>query len=261
MISSRKDRENFCSPEGPCYTGAYADGTPRFNGEISVVSWNIKFALAVETAIAELEGTRQLREADIMLLQEMDEDGVDAIARALGLDYVYFPATVRARTGRKFGNAVLSRWHLSGGAKLLLPHESPRTGERRIAARAHVHLGDRKLVAYSVHTETFALSAEKRYEQFRALVDDIASEEREHVLVGGDFNTIKSKNIKELEERFREAGLTRVSAGAEPTIRAGFLGFTLDHIFTRSMEGLENAVFTGTEASDHFPLWQRLRLR
>ena len=260
-MAATVDTENFCKPDGPRYEGSYAGGSARFSGELNVVSWNIKFAREIDTAIAELNETDQLRNADIMLLQEMDDEGVDAIARSLGLNYVYFPASVHCRTGKKFGNAVLARWEISGSAKLLLPHESPRTGERRIAARAHVAVDGRDVVAYSVHTETFALSARKRYEQFRSLVDDIAGEDQGYVLVGGDFNTIKAKNIKKLEERFRQVGLRRVSAGAGPTLKAGFMSFTFDHIFVRGMAGIDNRVWKDTAASDHFPVWQRLLLQ
>ncbi|HDZ59187.1 MAG TPA: endonuclease/exonuclease/phosphatase family protein, partial [Actinobacteria bacterium] len=122
-MAATVDTENFCKPDGPRYEGSYAGGSARFSGELNVVSWNIKFAREIDTAIAELNETDQLRNADIMLLQEMDDEGVDAIARSLGLNYVYFPASVHCRTGKKFGNAVLARWEISGSAKLLLPHE------------------------------------------------------------------------------------------------------------------------------------------
>ncbi len=259
-MARSKDTDNFCQPDRPVYQGSYAGSSGPFPGEFSVVSWNIKFANQVKAAIEELERAPQLRNADIILLQEMDETGVEAIAAALGLDYVYYPASVHCRTGRNFGNAVLSRWEIASSEKVLLPHESPRTGERRIAVRAFLDMAGRSVHAYSVHTETFALSAPKRYEQFRSLVDDIATLEQEPVVVGGDFNTIKAKNIIRLEEHLRQAGLERVSTGAEPTLRAGFLSFTFDHIFVRGLTGVANCVWRDTAASDHFPVWQLLRL-
>ncbi len=259
-MARQPDTENFYEPDSPRFAASYAGKPPDFSGEVKVISWNIQFAREIDQAIAELTEVAGIREADILLLQEMDEVGVESIARALNLNYIYYPASVHRRTGRKFGNAVLAKWAISGSRKVLLPHQSPRTGEIRIATRAHLDIAGRDVLAYSVHTETFALSAGKRHAQFQALADDIAGETHEHVLVGGDFNTLKAKDIAGLEEWFAEVGMERASTGAEPTIKAAFLGFSFDHIFTRGMSTLERAVWNGTKASDHFPVWQRLSL-
>ncbi len=259
MADSRA-RCNFCDVDSPRFAADHAGYPPKFKGEITVVSWNIKFCLKVDTAIAELREVPALHGADILLLQEMDEQGVDAIGSELAYNYIYYPATVHTRTGRNFGNAVLSKWPITCSRKLQLPHRSPRTGEMRIATRAHLDIAGRDLLAYSVHTETFALSSAKRREQFQALAEDIACESHERVLVGGDFNTIRGKDIASLEELFAGLGMKRVSTGAEPTIRAAMIGFSFDHIFTRGLTNIEKDVWKGTRASDHFPVWQRLSL-
>lgn len=252
--------DNFRESDFPRYEGNHADGVPAFRGEITVVSWNIKFCLEVETAIEELRGVPALAGADVLLLQEMDEKGVEAIGRELSYNYVYYPASVHARTGRNFGNAVLSRWPISRSHKLQLPHRSPRTGEMRIATRAHLNVDGRDLLCYSVHTETFALSSAKRVEQFQALATDIAGETHEHVLVAGDFNTIRGKDIAILEDLFASLGMERTSTGAEPTIKAAMIGFSFDHIFTRGLTSIDKRVWKGTNASDHFPVWQRFSI-
>lgn len=259
-MARTKENGNFCDCDSPRYEASHAGDPPAFTGEITVVSWNIKFCLKVGTAIAELQEVPALRGADILLLQEMDEDGVESIGRELKYNYIYYPATVHTRTGRKFGNAVLTKWPVSCSRKLQLPHQSPRTGEMRIATRAHLDVAGHDLLAYSVHTETFALSSAKRQEQFQALAADIAGETHEHVLVGGDFNTVRGKDIARLEEWFAGVGMERVSTGAEPTIRAAMIGFSFDHIFTRGLANIEKDVWKETKASDHYPVWQRLSL-
>lgn len=259
-MANLRDTENFCELDSPRFEADHAGNPPRFTGELRVVSWNIKFSRKIDAAIEELRKIPALAGADILLLQEMDEHGVESIASELAYNYIYYPASVHCRTDRKFGNAVLSKWHIAAGRKLQLPHESPRTGEVRIATRAHLDIGGRDLLAYSVHTETFALSSAKRNEQFEALAEDIAGQPHEHVIVGGDFNTIRGKDIEILEKLFAGAGLKRVSTGAEPTIRAAMIGFSFDHIFTRGMANIEKDVWKGTRASDHYPVWQRLSL-
>lgn len=251
---------NFNETDSPLYAASHAGKPPPFRGELTAVSWNIKFCLEVDTAITELKTVPVLGSADVLLLQEMDENGVESIARELSYNYVYYPASVHSRTGRNFGNAVLSRWTISGSRKLLLPYSSPRTGEKRIATRAHLDVAGRDLLCYSVHTETFALSKAKRVAQFQALATDIAGETHEHVLVGGDFNTVRGKDIAVLEDLFSSLGMERASTGAEPTIRAAMIGFSFDHIFTRGLTSVEKRVWKGTNASDHYPVWQRFSL-
>lgn len=256
----RPDAENYREPDQPRFAADYADDAYDFRGELKVVSWNIKYARKIGTAIAELTAVAELRDAGILLLQEMDETGVESIARTLRYNYVYYPASIQRRTGRKFGNAILARCPISSTGKLQLPHLSPRTGEIRIATYALVAPGGSELLIYSVHTETFALDAVSRREQFHVLAEDVQRCNRSRVLVGGDFNTLKAKDVRALEQRFAEAGLERASAGGGHTQKTGFIGFKLDHIFTRGMTAIDGGVWRGTKASDHYPVWQLFSL-
>lgn len=60
---------------------------------LRIVSFNIKFGRRIDAAI-EVLGTGNLRGADVLALQEMDEVGVERIARALKLNYVYYPGSI-----------------------------------------------------------------------------------------------------------------------------------------------------------------------
>ena len=115
--------ENYETEDSPVFTGEYSESPPPFDGTLKVISWNIRFAEQIDAAIEELQTVPELQDADILLLQEMDETGVEAMARALGMNYVYFPASVHTHHDKNFGNAVLSIWPLSDPAKLLLPHK------------------------------------------------------------------------------------------------------------------------------------------
>jgi len=248
--------ENFPDPEGPSFSGNYAGEQPVSDDPLTVVTWNIKFAEEVEKAIEEWDAHSDISSADIVLLQEMDEAGVELMARQLGYDYVYYPASIHDRHDRTFGNAILSKWPILESAKILLPHHSPTNEQRRIAVRAVIEVGERDLLAYSVHTETFVLSAKKRGEQIDALVNDIKDQPQRHVVVGGDFNTFTQNSFSDLESTMAEAGLERISAGTGATVLSlGGFGFTLDHLFAKNMTLLDSGVWPDTSASDHAPVW------
>lgn len=57
-----------------------------------VVTWNLSFAENLEPAIDALTRVDELKEAGILLFQEMDEVGVEMIANELGYNYVCYSA-------------------------------------------------------------------------------------------------------------------------------------------------------------------------
>ena len=100
--------KNYEDPNGPRYAGE-ASPRPGARGAVRVVTFNVRYALAVDKAIEALREDEDLRSADLVMLQEMDAPGVERIARALGMSWVYYPAAVHPGGGKDFGNAVLVR--------------------------------------------------------------------------------------------------------------------------------------------------------
>jgi endonuclease/exonuclease/phosphatase family metal-dependent hydrolase len=248
-----QNARNYLSPEGPKFTGNYADHPGVFNDSLKVVTFNIKFAREVDQAIKTLRDSTALSGADIILLQEMDETGTEKIAKSLHYDYVYFPATVHPQTGRNFGNAILSRWPLQDVRKIILPYEFFLNKTRRIAVAASLKIDDINLRVYSVHTATVVLSEEKRMAQADSIIRSV-SKSRPYIIVGGDFNTMFEKNVKDLDRIFRANGFIRASRGAGATLETGPVEFTMDHIYTKGFAALaEGVVETG--ASDHQAEW------
>lgn len=253
--------ENYPSPDSPLFTGSYA--TPPANTELAsdaelrVITWNIQFAEKIDQAIAEFQEVAGLQDADILLLQEMDETAVEQIAQTLGYNYVYFPASVHPQNDKNFGNAILAKWPISDPAKLLLPYENPTNQQMRIATRAVVTIGEREVLVYSVHTETIWLDEGKRLEQVETIVNDI-DDGVDWVIVGGDFNTTSEAEVTAVTDLFADIELERVSTDAEPTVEKAGLGFTADHIFARGFIVQDNGVWVETAASDHFPVWVEL---
>ena len=252
FLTACRATQNYDDPAGPLFTGNYAETPPDFEGKIKLVSWNIPIADDLAPAIRELQQVERLQNADFLLLQEMDEARADEIARTLGYNYVYYPVSVNLKTGRNFGNAILSRWPLSRPEKILLPYESPTNRQIRAVITAVADVAGRQIALYSVHNETAVLSSSKRLQQTDTIVTQIG-EGADIVIAGGDFNAISQVGVAALEERFATVGMERVPTGAT-VIRLG-QGFPADHIFLRGGEIVAGGAWAGTEASDHFPVW------
>src|SRR4029079_19184481 len=98
VASACRTAQPYPEPGGPLYTGSFADeaaaGRRAAAGgplRLRIVTYNVEYALRVDRALAALRSNPALREADILALQEMDAPGTEAIARGLGLNYVYCP--------------------------------------------------------------------------------------------------------------------------------------------------------------------------
>ena len=253
----RPQTKIYDDPEGPRFEGRFAGDPPCSPSPLTVVTYNINHGLKVSKAIEAFEASRRLRRADVIFLQEMDEEGTEKMAGALQHDFVYFPASV-SRYGRNFGNAILSRWPLENARKLVLPHRHPVNQVLRIASRATIDFVDLAVAAYSVHTETYTVPVARRRAQIAAIVDDIGPGQSP-VIVGGDFNTVSGRSIKRMVGQFATIGLRRSSAGAGPTVaKLGIRPSAADHVFTRGFCRTGRGKEEVTGVSDHFPIWVRL---
>ncbi len=257
LLASCGPASNYLDTLEPRFAGDFSTRSPEFSGTIKVVSYNISFAKEIDRAIYELTELDDLKDADIILLQEMDETGTEAIAQALGYNFVYYPASIHSRHDKNFGNAILAKWPIHASEKIILPHKSPRNQEIRIAVKAFVTIDDLQILTYSVHTETYWLGRQKRDAQIDALIKSI-DPGYQYILVGGDFNTLTLGSIKQLEESFSEIGMERATQGIGYTAQYGPFKFMLDHIFTKGMVVIEAGKSEEAEASDHLPIWTKL---
>jgi endonuclease/exonuclease/phosphatase family metal-dependent hydrolase len=252
-LSSCASARNYPDRSGPRFTGAYAPAPPLVApATLTVVSFNIKFGRYVDRAIEVFREAEPLRRPDVVVLQEMDEGGVDRLARALSMNYVYYPAAVLPGQ-RDFGNAILSRWPILADSKIALPHPGRFRKMRRIAVGATLDVAGRPARVYSVHLETpLGIGGRGREEQVEAVLADAAAYPR--VVLAGDFN---SHDIGRFLEHRGFAWPTR---GLGHTISL----FTWDHVFVRGLSadgpGGTGVVQDNRGASDHRPVWAALRL-
>jgi endonuclease/exonuclease/phosphatase family metal-dependent hydrolase len=212
------------------------------------VSFNVEFAYQVDGAIAVLASDPALRGADVILLQEMDEEATQRIADTLAMWYVYYPAVFHLRTNRHFGNAVLSRWPIVEDRKLILPHLSRIVRTQRVATAATVRVGQSIVRVYSVHLGTMAgMSPAARRDQLRTILADADGYSR--VVIGGDMNDAGIGRVA------REAGYSWPTQRGPATTRLG----RLDHIFFKGLaspdSGAAGTVLDVRRSSDHLPVW------
>jgi endonuclease/exonuclease/phosphatase family metal-dependent hydrolase len=255
---------NYLDPAGPVH--AYPrDGPPPAtdaSSPLRVVSFNIAYALEIDRAIEVLRQEEPLRGPDVLALQEMDAPGTERIARALGLNAVYFPSGVHPKHDRDFGCAILSPWPLEEPRKLVLPHAARGTGLRRAAVSAVVVRGTQRIRAYSVHLPSpLAISGGSRKEQLRALAADAATAAGA-VVIAGDFNS--HGKVGELVK----VGFVWVTRDLGDTAHFGLLGIRMiglsyDHILARGLETAPGPRSVGVVArnrgaSDHKPIWALL---
>jgi endonuclease/exonuclease/phosphatase family metal-dependent hydrolase len=236
---------NYLDADGPRFVTGLGQVRSSEPG-VRVVTFNVENGKRVAQAIRALREHSALREADVLVLQEMDAAGVEAIASALALNAVYFP--VSRTDGHDLGNAVLSPWPIDESWKVLLPHRTRIVKRGRAAVAARVLVEGRALVVYSVHLGSpLGMSGGKRRQQAEAVLADTVGRS-EPVIVAGDFN---SKSVGEV---FEDAGFAWPTKDVGRTI--GW--FSFDHIFGRGVHGRAGragVVREVEDASDHRPVW------
>ncbi|MBA3660020.1 MAG: endonuclease/exonuclease/phosphatase family protein, partial [Gemmatimonadales bacterium] len=234
---------------GPAFVGNYAaplTGTKVL--PLRIVTFNIKLGRRIGQAIEVLR-SGELAGADIVALQEVDERGVDRIARALRLNYAYYPSAIHPTDHRHFGPALLSRWPIVSSRKLLLPYEGRFRRMRRTATVADLRIGDRPVRAYAVHLDPqIKITEGHRAEQMRVIATDARSAAGP-VVIAGDLNSEGIGRVLQPE------GYRWLSDRTGPTISI----FAWDHILVRGFRLTRGrsvgVVGDRRGASDHHPVW------
>jgi hypothetical protein len=119
-LSSFAHGHNYNQADGPRYAGRF--GRAGSLGRLRIVTFNLQFGREIE--------------------------------RALGYDYVYYPAAFHPLGGQDFGNGIMVRGRILSDHKVPLPHPSRSRRLQRIAVAADVEVAGLRLRAYSVHLET-----------------------------------------------------------------------------------------------------------
>jgi endonuclease/exonuclease/phosphatase family metal-dependent hydrolase len=242
---------NYDDPAGPILTGT-TTSPPRPSIELRVVTFNIAFARHVDRAADLLNRPGPLKDADVLLLQEMDGPGTESLAAALSMNHVYVPAAIHPSSRRDFGVAILSPWPIKDAGKVLLPHLHRFRKMRRTAAVATIRAPSGAVRVVAVHFETpFGASGAARRDQARAVAAETATWAGP-VVIAGDFNG--TAGARELES----LGFTWLTREVHNTTGV----FDFDHILVRGLCPTSRPPAAkapdATNASDHVPVWTTL---
>ncbi|MCA1631843.1 MAG: endonuclease/exonuclease/phosphatase family protein [Acidobacteria bacterium] len=255
-------------PQGAATASAPAD--------IKIVSYNMRWRGGEELrAITKLlRDDPQLGGADVVGLQEVDRrrkrsgsvNAARQMADELGWNYAWAAApndgTKRGDRGAgedETGVAILSPHPMGDVTRLVLPHAGPDC-QRRAAVGATVRIGNRDVRVYSVHAET-RIPVERKVEQWRAILDDLKSHEKTgRVVVLGDFNTIKEKDVRAARRLFTDAGFTTPFADDDVTWEIFIVALKLDWLWLRGLQPTAHGVRRNVTYSDHYPLWLKAKI-
>ncbi len=239
---------NYADQPGPRFAGGPTAPPLRTQGALKVVTWNVKWGERPAAAADAILRNVALRDADLFVLQEMNEQSVATIAARLGAGYVYYPATLHPRVRRNVGTAILSRWPLAEDRKLLLPNLAwfTRTGRAAVVATAVVR--GLRVRVYGVHlAPALSVGLGGLEEQLRAIVAD-ASGSADPVVLAGDFNT------PDVGRLLAAAGYQWLTRRVGPTAWVR----SIDHVFVRGFGAASpsaGAVADDGLPSDHRPVW------
>jgi endonuclease/exonuclease/phosphatase family metal-dependent hydrolase len=251
---------------------------PAAASEIKLVSYNMRYRAGrdLEELIELLKTDAEIGGAAVIGLQECDrnkkrtgnKNTPRAMAEALGMHYAWAaPPNPSEKDGKtkddkkeeETGVAILSPYALRDVERIVLTHEGP--GRRRRAAiGATITIGGRDLRFYSVHAET-RMPVAKKVDHWRAVLEDLQRRPSvKHVVVLGDFNTVKDKDARAARKLFTDAGFTTPFRDEDSTFKVLFLGYKLDWVWLRGLESVSHGIDKKIGLSDHWPLWVRAKL-
>ncbi len=247
----------------------YSNKKNAANTEVSdslnVLTFNIKEAQKIDLAITELKEFEKSKSIDVYLLQEMDENGAATIAKELHLNYLYIPIVYNTMIKKNIGNAILTKGTIELPVKLVLPHSKWINNRRRHATVGEVNIHQKKILVYSVHTETSSMRREYRMDQVDTIIEHAKTQfpNYNYILIGGDFNTLYAKDRKRIIEKFSNNGFNCATDTIGYTAKAlmGLIKPHLDYIFCKGLNVINADKITTSKASDHFPVFATLKWR
>ena len=257
----------------PCEVAVH-DPAPGPADRLRVVTFNVHYGADVPALAAAIRKNPRLREADVLLVQEIEshpgDDRAAALAQALDLNLAYAPARIEGNGTH--GLAILSRYPLSDVEVIRLKKYDLgfRGTRRRIAMAATVQIGDRHVRLYNVHLDT-RLTPEERLTQLEPVVAEAVKQPE--ALVGGDFNTINAvssllplvpvpvpgfSQAAGLDAYMRSRGF---STPFEKIGRTHRFPMRLDAVYARGLTVEREGKELSVDVSDHYPLWVDVKVR
>lgn len=271
FVMSEGEKSFFYSPVAPAREPRKAARTLR------VASWNVECGRDAGRVADAILDNDHVREADIILLQEIEahereeRPRAERIAAACGFDCLYAPARAAGERGTH-GLAILTRHALSDVHIVPLMFQNLVFHSReRVGIACTLSVNGEMVRVYNVHLDTRINSA-ARLSQMRPVIDDALSFREGRAVIAGDFNTLPllwAKNIipvgysnqrKRFDAELERNGFMSCVTQSGCTMRQGPVRFRLDSIFAKGFSVTGCGIESSVRASDHMPIWADLEL-
>ncbi len=197
---------------------------------------------------------------DVVVLNEVNGAGgefpveqAEVIAKSCGFPYVHFAPAIIRKSGRPYGNAILSKFPITFAKTILVKTRDntvPKCEDRSIA-HVTVEVGDKKLDVIGTH---FGLLETEKQDMLENIIS-IVKERKNPVVLMGDFNCMPSTDYS---KTLREYLVDTMSAFGDNYIT--YFGVApkhcckkIDYIYVSKDISYSNACVITESASDHFP--------
>ena len=232
---------NYIDVDTPQYLCLNHDITAEQTDDtLTIVSYNIEHAENIQLAIDLIKQDKNLSTADVILLQEMDEEGMKKLSDALKMNYIYFPINSSRNLSKDFGNGILTKNCINEYEKIILPHGQAHNNRLRSFTSAAINYNGVVIQLVSAHLATVVMPSRKRKDQVKALgkyLDD-SQDSLTISIVGGDFNAVTSDYRNFISSEMQKSNHAYTSKGIGSTVRKKipFVTPELDMIFSKNLK-------------------------
>jgi endonuclease/exonuclease/phosphatase (EEP) superfamily protein YafD len=232
--------------------GAPAGHGPELDpAAIRVVNWNIQ--KGGDPAWADdLEAVDS--EADLMILQEASP-ALESLGSVATRHHLAFAEGYK---GMNLQTGVMTLSRALPLAECDLTAREPWLGTRKATLVTEYGLDgtEQTLLVLNIHGVNFSIGARELAAQIDSAAEIIAAHDGP-VLFSGDFNTWRAGRARLLDDAAERLGLN--APQYDDDHRKRFLGFPLDHIYTRGLVAV-SATSHDVSSSDHNPMYVEFRL-
>ncbi|HYF05594.1 MAG TPA: endonuclease/exonuclease/phosphatase family protein [Patescibacteria group bacterium] len=242
--------------------------------ELKIITYNVHGGRNLHKLKEILENNTNLKNADIICLQEVEDHFSEGtpraalLAEALGYEYIYVPAREIGKKGTH-GLAIITRLKILEHSAASLPfYKQIYNSRKRIVQFALLETKGKRFGISNVHLDV-RLNPEDRLAQLDAAINIADHWHSMPTILVGDLNTIPvhwfkrgvpvffKNQIQHVHMHLAQHGLKTAIEGKMRTHKAGM---QLDGIYSRGIEVMKAGVEKRVRYSDHFPLWMNFKI-